>query len=311
MKTISQLLSRKRSPSASNYTYHPHRRQNQQPSPEIPFEFDESFDAGVFEKTGITHGKNENRIIIEDISPELTLYGVLAGHGGDCCVEYLHDALPRVFIERIQAGLSREDALKESFLICSEEFDNAPRLAPHRQAGAVALLCLTDNVTKQCYIANAGDCRIFASQNSDSVICINKIHRVDDPYERERVESLGGVICLDHGIPKVQRVITQSRTFGDINVRTKPDGTLCSFLHPDPDIYKIPFPEKNTENGHGYLILSTGSMGDALSEQRISEIICTKLKQGASAEDIAVNLGQSCAHKVEDLSVLVLTWSDM
>ena len=255
------------------------------------------------------HGrKREDRIIFgERVYRDVFMFGVIDGHGGDATAEYLKVALPRIVStlcrERYQYLTtmdedpdSFQDILKTAFKLCSDEWDRNNQTSSGRVAGAVATIVLVQDRT--CIIAHVGDGRVVAATSSASAL-LTEEHRASIPSEKERIESKGGRVVSG----RVKGLLSPSRAFGDIQVRTTENGSVLDCISPEPDLSVF------SVDLEGFLIVSTDGVNDVMNPTESANFVRDSLRRTGDASIAATELA-SWASKIssDDVSVIVLSW---
>jgi serine/threonine protein phosphatase PrpC len=135
--------------------------------------------------------------------------GIYDGHGGKYAATYSAEQLHQVFLKKILASISPQQAFIESY----EEVSSNLK---HQNSGTTAVNVLIDG--NKTYTANAGDARAIVV-STETVIQLSVDHRVDKPEEKHRIESMGGKIRY----PYVMRGFSglmPTRTIGDEYFKT-------------------------------------------------------------------------------------------
>lgn len=252
--------------------------------------------------------KQEDRIIFgEKVFLNIHLFAVIDGHGGTDTADYLKEALPRVVSmlcrERFRHLTTLEQdpdqfqaILKTAFKICADEWDGGVHTTTRKLAGAVATAVLVQDRT--CVIAHVGDCRIVAATASAHAE-LTEEHRASFPAEKERIESKGGRVVSG----RVRGLLSPSRAFGDLHVRTTDDGVILDCITPEPDlsVFQVDL--------DGFLILSTDGVNDVVPSSVAAGIVRDSLKNHNDASLAAKELAFA-AQKLnnDDISVIVLSW---
>ena len=161
------------------------------------------------------------------------MFGVLDGHGGSSCVDYIQKQLPLAINSALSAGPQDESIpilLKRAFssadsnylYIAKRNNDNSGTTA------ATATFISTDSSQVRLLLGSVGDSRaVLFSRDPHSgriiVRCENPVHRPALPHEKRRIESMGGHVMCIQGIDRVvMRVrettigLSVSRAFGDL-----------------------------------------------------------------------------------------------
>ncbi len=149
--------------------------------------------------------------------------GVYDGHGGSSAAQLAAERLHVKFLSKILSSQSPQQAFTESY----EETSAALK---HQDSGTTAVDFFIDNNT--IFTANAGDTRaIIVSTKAVHQLTID--HRLHNPDEKQRIESMGGKISY----PYVMRGLSglmPTRTIGDEYF--KPVGIIAT---PSVSVYQI------------------------------------------------------------------------
>ena len=107
-------------------------------------------------------------------------------------------------------------------------------------------------------VSNVGDCRAVMSRDgvSEALTCDHRAGRED---ERERIENLGGIVDLRHGVWRVQGSLAVSRAIGDSHMK--------EWITAEPDTRKI-----EITSDCEFLILASDGLWDKISNQEAVDI---------------------------------------
>jgi protein phosphatase 1L len=236
------------------------------------------------------NGRGRNPPSTEDrhfVDPgEITILGVLDGHGGLAVVENTHKHLCRKIRAHIVNVEGNEDAickgLETIFHEHNEELRAGGRII-HRDTGSTATIAII--TPKSCIIAHIGDSPACIFNPEGKVLHMIHPHVPSNPEEKKRIEKLGGFVSNSRGdIPRVMGELAVSRAFGDFS--------LTPYVICKPDIQIYPRPEK------GYLaIMSDGliEMPPTISSEEKGEIF-------KAIPDIAKNIATAIQESKGDLS---------
>lgn len=229
-------------------------------SEKSPIIIDTRLDQGIFESRTQTEDWFKrsafDRIISAQLNQDLTLYGVIDGHGTSAlCADYLSESFPLVVRLLLEGKSPRQgdesdlkqefyvQVLREAFRICSREWDSSPQIrsnAHYRHCGAVALVALINHKQDLMYVANAGDCRCLVSQKTGrGWRFLHQAHRTENVHERLRVLHHGGKIKSVNGIFRVNGSLMPTRVFGDVELKVDFFGKHKTYLDPEPDLASI------------------------------------------------------------------------
>ena len=156
----------------------------------------------------------------------LSIFGVLDGHGGIECSRYVGDEMPAKIISFMKNGNQPEEALHNSFLDIDKDF-----LKGYSNAGSTANCLLYDFKSNIAHIANTGDTRAVLCR-SGKAIDLTMDRKATDPEEIARIIKEGGFVSKG----RVMGSLAVSRAIGDSQLKNiSKKGRI---LIPDPEITK-------------------------------------------------------------------------
>jgi serine/threonine protein phosphatase PrpC len=135
--------------------------------------------------------------------------GVYDGHGGNFAALFTAEQMHRVFLNKILTSIPPQQAFIESY----EEISGKMK---YQNSGTTAVNVLIDG--NKTYTANAGDARAIVI-TTETVIQLSVDHRVDNPEEKHRIESMGGKIRYPY-VMRGYSGLMPTRTIGDEYFRT-------------------------------------------------------------------------------------------
>eukprot|EP00758_Cryptobia_borreli_P003825 Tbor_TRINITY_DN4005_c0_g1::TRINITY_DN4005_c0_g1_i1::g.11846::m.11846/K04461/PPM1B, PP2CB; protein phosphatase 1B len=150
---------------------------------------------------------NGYRMTMEDshcmvIAEDRMIFGIFDGHSNDKCSQFIAEHLPRR-LSNEKLPISDETITR----ICLEL--DADYLEQTRDGGTTGTFCIIDK-NNEITIANIGDSRIMIIRNG-KIHFVTVDHKPQDPREKARIESCGGVVRLN----RVDGDLAVSRAFGD------------------------------------------------------------------------------------------------
>jgi serine/threonine protein phosphatase PrpC len=155
-------------------------------------------------------------------------FGVFDGHSGRKAAAFAAESIGKNIMDAM-AGMEDEtidileQAVRVGYLTTDAEF-----LKQEVGSGTacVTALILGGNLV----VSNAGDCRAVISRDgaSEALTCDHRAGRED---ERQRIENLGGIVDLRHGVWRVQGSLAVSRAIGDSHLK--------EWITAEPDTRKI------------------------------------------------------------------------
>ncbi len=202
----------------------------------------------------------EDRYSILDKSGMGTFVGVYDGHGGSDVADILVHTISEEFFSALSAAGDQEAAMKMAY-------GAADRKTSDYDCGATAANAFI-NCQKMVY-ANAGDCAIFVSGLKTKRL--TPYHRVNNPAERARISSAGGLLMDPYYVHKGKGLMP-TRGFGDKTMREVG-------LHSTPDVGCYIF-----SPGDRCVILTTDGISDVVDIPLIDQIMNNRPDLQAAAQ---------------------------
>lgn len=229
---------------------------------------------------GRTRGKRnymeDMEIVYEHLALPLgtvSLYGVLDGHGGIECVQYLLDELPSTLTARLRSSsqLSIPDALFQTFQATDAEF--VRQFHGMTSSGSTANLVV---VCGDClYIANTGDTRAVLGRRRrrDGSTTGTGLQAIDLSFDRKatdseeiaRITQRGGFVING----RVAGSLAVSRAFGDIQLKVG-QGALVV----DPEVSSWSLSQDDA-----FIVIATDGLWDVMKSQEVVEFIERECQQ--------------------------------
>ncbi|XP_062618350.1 protein phosphatase 1K, mitochondrial-like [Saccostrea cucullata] len=238
--------------------------------PEIPLE-----EVGVASHMG-RKTVNEDRYIVEKISPEILCFGIFDGHGGDLASEYVSQNLPYFIKHWLRQTDDLNEVLTQSFLDINNMLTRHLNFyyigSPLYNCGTTATVCLLHHGIK-LHVAHVGDTRAVLCRESHAVR-LTEDHNPDDPREIERITKSGGFIVSNSlGVHQVDGRLSMTRSIGDIELKSR--GVIA----------KPSLKTETLKHGKdGFLILSSDGLNFVLNDNEVVDIvgICQNPKDAAT-----------------------------
>eukprot|EP00253_Pinus_taeda_P029413 PITA_29413 len=143
-------------------------------------------------------------------------FGVFDGHRGRKASDFAAENIGHNIVNAMPPMKDEtenllEEAVRAGYLKTDAEF-----LKQNTSGGAACATALI--IDGNLVVSNPGDCRVVISRNgsSEALICDHQAGRED---ERQRIESLGGIVDLRHGVWRVQGSLAVSRAIGDLHMK--------------------------------------------------------------------------------------------
>ena len=247
--------------------------------------------------TSYRNGRGRNPPSTEDrhfVDPgEITILGVLDGHGGLAVVENTHKHLSGKIRAHVVKAEGDEDAICKGLAKLFHDHNEGLRAGGriiHRDTGSTATIAII--TPKSCIIAHIGDSPACIFDPEGKVLHTIRPHVPSNAEEKQRIEKQGGFVSNSKGdIPRVMGELAVSRAFGDFS--------LSPYVICEPDIQIYPRPEK------GYLAL----MSDGLIEMPPTIDAGEKGELFKPIPDIAKNIAaaiQECKGDLPGATELVI-----
>ncbi|GBG29963.1 Protein phosphatase, putative [Hondaea fermentalgiana] len=224
---------------------------------------------GVVELKGRRPYMEDRHMVVPRLNgnPNLTLYGVFDGHGGDAAAEFCAKYLGAMLSEApVDISVKPQQALTHAFKAIDNKFlEYAHVKKMDDGTTAIAALANGDSVV----VANTGDSRAVLVQGSGRVLPLSKDHKPDRNDERDRIAKLGGSV-VHWGVWRVEGILAVSRAIGD--------RLLKEYVIPDPE-----FKEWVCGPDDMYIVLATDGLWDVIDNDSVARLIlnCRDAQDGA------------------------------
>ena len=200
-----------------------------------------------------------------------TIIAVFDGHGGKT-VSY---ALKKNLINFIFSNISIDDLHKSSrtidkvFKIYNMMHQKLildyPRIIKNCGSTACVLIRYLNKDNKpRLWVFNVGDSRVIKCNKADLAEQLSNDHKPSNPSEKERIESLGGIIKFDGADWRIQD-LSVSRAFGDIS--------STPYITHLPEIYRYKLSKDDK-----FIIMACDGLWDVLSNQDATDFVLHLLK---------------------------------
>lgn len=210
----------------------------------------------MFSSKGRKQEQQDVPLLVADLLADglVSLYGVLDGHGGIDCVDFVAGRLPVLLAEALadaRESSAIKDALRAAFLRCDGELLTRAK----ERSWCDGCCCVALLVDRRCsparaYCANLGDSRGYAAVAPGEpaavarTVSLTNDHTAIDPKERKRIEAAGGTV--EGG--RVCGVLEVSRSFGDARLKTR--GVSCT-----PDVTSFELKPAAAPGGQRFVLL--------------------------------------------------------
>lgn len=225
--------------------------------------------------------------------PELSLFGVYDGHGGDMVAHYAAKNFPLFFQKtepfKVLAQGVDADAfvakVTEAFETSLLQMDDVMRQLPvvesgQDQSGSTSVMTLLG--PRHVICANTGDSRAVLARAGQAVTLSND-HKPYLPGEKERIEKAGGQVKFN----RVNGDLAVSRALGDFVYKrcesvTAKEQAVTAF----PEII---VEERDAEKDQ-FIVLACDGIWDVMSSQEVVDKVLDLLRNGrppASEEELS------------------------
>ena len=213
--------------------------------------------------------------------PELSLFGVFDGHGGDMVAKYAAKKLPLHLLksgrdESLQPGDAdfvnkSKKAFEAALMSLDAELRSLPVVESGvDQSGSTSVVTLVSNHYIVC--ANTGDSRAVLCRDGKAV-ALSHDHKPYLPKERARIEAAGGTVQYD----RVNGDLAVSRALGDfVYKRAESVPPEAQAVTAFPDIIDV---EREPEQDE-FIIIACDGIWDAMSSQDAVDCVRDLLTNG-------------------------------
>lgn len=229
---------------------------------------------GLSARKGRRPGMEDTHVMISPFGPanlQTSLFGIFDGHGGDFIAKQVEAVFPEALLPQLNAATSSRVALERAF----ERTENMLKQKfPVEVSGTTAVVALIkDNVLDLAWI---GDSRAIVIRNGQ-VIAATRDHKPDEPNEKRRIESVGGMVIIPrsfgvNGPARVGGRLATSRAFGDFKMKSEIKG-----------ISAIPDTQTVTLKENDLLIVACDGLWDVFTNERVAQLVTDLLKKDNEA----------------------------
>lgn len=148
---------------------------------------------------------------VEDLSNGRVFIGVFDGHGGIAVAQMCADQAPKIMKELLATNPDVSECMR---LLYKQLDEKAEEL--DQNVGCTAAIALIMN--NRIWFSNCGDAMIAIKMRNGEVNFVTQDHKVEN--EKERVESLGGVVTYWGGCARIYGTLNIARSIGDHFMKT-------------------------------------------------------------------------------------------
>jgi len=212
--------------------------------------------------------------------PELSLFGVYDGHGGDMVAHYAARHFP-TYLQKTQLLMpgmpddvfpaTCKEAFETSLMQMDEQMRQLPEVESGQdQSGSTSVLTLLGPRHMVC--ANRGDWRAVLARG-DQAVTLSNDHKPYLQEEKERIEKAGGQVKFN----RVNGDLAVSRALGDVVYKR------CDAVPPkDQAVTAFPeiiIEERDFENDQ-FVILACDGIWDVMNSQEVVDKVLDMLRNG-------------------------------
>lgn len=171
-------------------------------------------------------------------------------------------------------------------------------------SGSTGVIAVYDGRRHVLTVAGVGDSMCVLSRSGKAVI-LNRMHRLDNEDERERVKRAGGMVINN----RVNGLLAISRAFGDTQFKPEKDDTSTrapeGLVISTPEVYSELITPK-TE----FAIMATDGLWDVMTPQMAVTFVRNMLHKHRDLEAAARDLSKEALTRgsVDNVTVLVMSF---
>ena len=214
-------------------------------------------------------------------APDISLFGVFDGHGGDLVAHHVAREFPRHFQQTKEFPTltgnpadfeaRAKAAFEHSVMSIDQEMRQLQEVESGQdQSGSTSVMVLVGPSCVVC--ANTGDSRAVMSRDGVAV-ALSEDHKPFNPEEKERIEAAGSHVKFN----RVNGDLAVSRALGDFVYKR------CESL-PEENQAVTAFPEVMTERRDpekdGFIVLACDGIWDVMSSQEVVDKVREMLQNG-------------------------------
>ncbi|XP_072050793.1 protein phosphatase Mn(2+)-dependent 1K-like isoform X2 [Amphiura filiformis] len=208
---------------------------------------------------------NEDRIIIQELQPNLLLFGLFDGHAGALAADFTVEHLCDLIQTEIKGEHDLQKVLSKAFVEVNKMLAwhvaelKDPKIA---NTGTTATVCLLRN-GNELVVANVGDSRALVCRKAKAVRLSCDHEPEYNTQEKARIKRCGGIISWNSlGKPLVNGVLTMTRSIGDLPL--KKFGVTA-----EPETRSLEI--KHTKDG--FLVMVTDGVHFVMNDQEICDSV--------------------------------------
>jgi len=212
--------------------------------------------------------------------PELSLFGVYDGHGGDTVAHYVARHFPRFLLETKHLTADMKDdevqqraklAFEQALMAIDKEMSTLSEVeSGHDQSGSTSVMTLLS--PGQIVCANTGDSRAVLSR-AGAAVALSHDHKPYNTGEKERIENAGSHVQFN----RVNGDLAVSRALGDFVYKR------CESVQAEQQAVTA-FPEiigeARVPGQDEFIVLACDGIWDVMSSQEVVDKVRDMLLNG-------------------------------
>eukprot|EP01038_Epipyxis_sp_PR26KG_P004060 gene4060-5803_t len=243
----------------------------------------------------------------KDVMKKFSIGCIFDGHNGWRCAQYLNQHFLNTLVssDRFLDSRTMEVSLKDTFIKIDEQICSVLR-NEEDMSGSTGSVIVYDGRKQVLTIATLGDSICVISRASKAVV-LNKMHRLDNIQEKERVEKAGGFVA-NH---RINGLLAISRAFGDIQF--KEFDTITGNVTQSGLVISIPeiYAEKITPMTEFAIVASDG-LWDVMSPQKSVDFVRSMLNKKKNLQEVVKDLTLEAINRgsIDNVTVLIMTFNN-
>lgn len=194
----------------------------------------------------------EDRLCVERLSEGTIFIGVFDGHGGDevaqMCIEYGPKLMNNLL-------LSNPD-VSSCIRLLYKQLDQKASLMSRTVGSTAAIVLIRKD---RIWFSNCGDAMIAVKPRASYARYMSQDHKVE--REKERLESLGGLITYHDGCARIYGTLNIARSIGDHHLK--------DFVISDPYVTSLTYSKSKID----WLLIASDGLWDVFNPIRVSSIL--------------------------------------
>jgi serine/threonine protein phosphatase PrpC len=195
--------------------------------------------------------------------PDLMLFGVYDGHGGDAAAIFCHKNIPEKFSKLSDPW--NDEQIKAAIAEIDEDFRNE---IEDQSVGTTLVITLVkpskDQKQFELKIVNVGDSRAMIVRNDGKIEPLTQDHKPELPAEHQRIKNAGGHVAMN----RVDRNLAISRAIGDFSYKNND-----KLKADEQKVISVPDITTSTANPGDFLFICCDGLFEKLSNDDVGNFI--------------------------------------